>query len=386
MNTLEINSLSEFIQSLEKINSNNFVFRGESDFYPEILASVLRKTGNTYYNFKKLYDDYYREIAFDLTEIERENFLAYSQHHGLPTPLIDISNNPLVALYFACSSSPSQDTGYVYAMNKNKCIPFEIFDTSNFNLSYNLSSLAHPKNQINFILYLDENQSLVKELLLDLVQKILLLNERSNMFTPLFKSINDTAKALCLSEINTFEELERLILKLEEDKDIISIFEKILKFFESIHKKDDLFPCFYCIRSDNGQTFTYQSWWTSLISTYIHEYSMLDVKVRYHKDNNFTLIPKPLLPNILFKTEIIFERIRSQDGIFLYQLNDTFLNSSLREPITQQIIKDKTFIIKNKKNILRQLDSIGINRKNLFLDHDSVAEYLSLKQVDESNL
>ena len=151
MNTLEINSLSEFIQSLEKINSNNFVFRGESDFYPEILASVLRKTGNTYYNFKKLYDDYYREIAFDLTEIERENFLAYSQHHGLPTPLIDISNNPLVALYFACSSSPSQDTGYVYAMNKNKCIPFEIFDTSNFNLSYNLSSLAHPKNQINFI-------------------------------------------------------------------------------------------------------------------------------------------------------------------------------------------------------------------------------------------
>ena len=146
------------------------------------------------------------------------------------------------------------------------------------------------------------------------------------------------------------------------------------------------FTCFYCIRSDNGQTFTYQSWWTSLISTYIHEYSMLDVKVRYHKDNNFTLIPKPLLPNILFKTEIIFERIRSQDGIFLYQLNDTFLNSSLREPITQQIIKDKTFIIKNKKNILRQLDSIGINRKNLFLDHDSVAEYLSLKQVDESNL
>lgn len=386
MNTLEINSLSEFIQSLEKINSNNFVFRGEPDFYPEILASVLRKTNNTYYNFKKLYDDYYREIAFDLSEMERENFLAYSQHHGLPTPLIDISNNPLVALYFACSSSPNQDTGYVYAINKNKCIPFEIFDTSNFNLSRNLSSLVHPKNQINFIMYLNKNQSLVKELLLDLVQKILLLNERSNMFEPLFNSINDTADVLGLSEINTFEELERLILKLEEDRDIISIFEKKLKLLESIHKKDDLFPCFYCIYPDNGQTFTYQSWWTSLISTYIRKYSLLDAKVRYHKDNNFKLIPKPLLPNVIFKTEIIFERIRSQDGIFLYQLNDTFSNSSLREPITQQIKKDKTFIIKNKKNILRQLDSIGINRKNLFLDHDSVAEYLSLKQVAENNL
>lgn len=177
MNTVEINCLSNFIQSLEEIDVSNFIFRGESDYYPEILASVLRKTNDTYYDFKKLYHDYFREVAFDLSDIERNNFLAYSQHHGLPTPLIDITNNPLVALYFACSSTLHKDTGYVYGINRNKCIAFEIIDTDTFDLSHSLLSFTYPKNEINLIYYLDKKQDLTKELLLDVIQKILLLDK-----------------------------------------------------------------------------------------------------------------------------------------------------------------------------------------------------------------
>ncbi|EEB36612.1 hypothetical protein ANHYDRO_00554 [Anaerococcus hydrogenalis DSM 7454] len=34
----------------------------------------------------------------------RESFIAYSQHNGLPTELLDITENPIVSLYFACEN------------------------------------------------------------------------------------------------------------------------------------------------------------------------------------------------------------------------------------------------------------------------------------------
>lgn len=198
----------------------------------------------------------------------------------------------------------------------------------------------------------------------------------------MFDSIIDIANSISLYQIDTFKDLERLILKLEEDEDIVSIFDKRFIYLDSSNNTDSLFPYFHCINSTNGQKFTYQAWWTSLINKYIEKYHFLDAHTRYQKNKDFTSIAEPMLPNVLFKSKIIFERIRSQDGLFLYQINDSFSGMSSREPVIQHIKKDKTFIIKNKKHMLRQLDSIGINRKNLFLDHDSIAKYISTKQIN----
>lgn len=46
--------------------------------------------------------------------------------------------------------------------------------------------------------------------------------------------------------------------------------------------------------------------------------------------------------------------------------------------------------IKNKQNILKELDKVGINRKTLFCDYDSIAGYIKekyseLKEEDKLN-
>lgn len=41
------------------------------------------------------------------------DWFAFAQHQGIPTRLLDVTKNPLVALYFACKSSPDED-GYLF--------------------------------------------------------------------------------------------------------------------------------------------------------------------------------------------------------------------------------------------------------------------------------
>lgn len=120
-NDLKVESFSCFYTKLKQICNNegnelNFFFRGHSDYKYEPIPSIYRNDNFKYEN------RFYREaIRRDPTEFPEEmstfDKLVKMQHYELPTRLLDITTNPLIALFFACQENENVDGAVlVYSM------------------------------------------------------------------------------------------------------------------------------------------------------------------------------------------------------------------------------------------------------------------------------
>jgi len=133
------------------------IFRGESKQYENFLCPSIFREGEPpqeYDAYENFYTEYNsgknRDVMFDKLHSDLHSlsfpFIALAQHYGVKTRLLDVTLNPLVALYFAASSNPEED-GYIFFFIEN------FLDVSPYRGFHNLDALLesgaigdyHPK-------------------------------------------------------------------------------------------------------------------------------------------------------------------------------------------------------------------------------------------------
>lgn len=124
-----VSGVSSFISSLKRRENMQIFYRGHANsnyiLRPSIMrTSILQENESTLYN--ELLINCPEEFEKCRTHLEK---LVKMQHYGLPTRLLDITRNLLVALFFACESQPETYGELVLISAKQQEIKYPQSDT-----------------------------------------------------------------------------------------------------------------------------------------------------------------------------------------------------------------------------------------------------------------
>ena len=381
---IQINSLNDYIRNIELLHLDNFISRGESKQNDRIIASAFRDKNPI--NFQGMIQEYFNTIGNNLTDMQRENFIAFSQHHGIPTNLIDFSHSPLISLFFACHGAHNiNEEGYVYFVDKKRIISINEIMNENIytkNILLDLTNFEQYLLPILIGLYKFEHENIdeIEKLIIfyaEMLRKNETLKSKYQKFFVMINSFKESLEKQTLQyeALDKFSEslLEEIIQANEidagetsdfifykEDKELYWKLISEARFYTQYRYFDDILLLLVILKSVFGE----------LCDFSLHSYIDVDMTFPFY----FTYTP----PNII-------KRIENQSSLFIYQL---YYDSSLRDfyidpiekRIIQNIVPDYKFIINNKKDVLKDLDLLGINLKYIYNDYDSIAKHIRSKK------
>ncbi len=112
----QTNNITRFKEVIERYVTNSDIFyRGQAAKYEEISSSIARDNGylknehKVYEESIKMKENEFQDLIYPIQR------LAKLQHYGVPTRLIDLTTDPLIALFFAVQNTQDEkDDGYIY--------------------------------------------------------------------------------------------------------------------------------------------------------------------------------------------------------------------------------------------------------------------------------
>lgn len=362
-----IEDLASYIKLFSTGKLKNYYFRGEPTNYRETISSALRGKGlhayldmerdfHEEYPFFHMKKEFKREVWYKLSGDERMHFSAFSQHHGIPTNLIDITSSPLVALYFACQKfdCPENDSEN---LEKNRGFVYLIEDS--FVDITNILSKFEDDNILELLAYNKRN----------------IFIDMYNLFLD-FKKMNPQKFNQYLNELT--EEYHAYFRNIASEQDIPK--DTVLKdtFYEIVyhgyvHKiiehNQKLKQIYNQIEDVCEEVFLY----LAILQSFLK--NVLDGTEHVYWFNK-------IMPMFKYAPILSFDRGRNQQGLFIYQTYLNYIAGIIKTPMLprQRIWSDKIIVINNKEKILEELDFMGINEKFIYSDYDHIASYIRNKR------
>lgn len=418
--TMVEGTLEELVKDLNKFLCNGSCneTNDESGILYEIARSIrLYLQGNCFCYYRGVSKPYYKEIpgifrGNKLMEEDRwyrqmkVNFqdqldqkhyldrLAMLQHYELPTRLLDVTTNPLVALYMV--------TNTIYTNDKKMLGYGEVIvyfdDYSQVNDNGNVPADNRYGNEATYVYDGKAYDSSVVLLIAALVK--LKYENKHRMFRV----------------ISTFRELIALIYAHKQDEDEYQRLAECINFcihccaehfeqkyvfttVESAHFKvqygiDISTPFDICkyiwSEAQNVEGFSYASRlytddeiFTDDFLKFISSYRYLLTTVRRENSAFIDHVNVfDLLKSYHVKVGMTNERIQAQAGSFIIcGLDEDYVNSKMNCSRRSECMR---LIIKNKKKIAKQLNAIGINDTSIIPDMAHHAGYMK-RQLDKGN-
>ena len=137
--------ISLLVNGSDKNNKDEEVFyRGHSSNKYQMEPSLFRRSADGSYPYRDIEDLIYRELlSHNYLEFLNDHLtfdkLVRMQHFSLPTRLLDITSNPLIALYFACKNNNNEDGDFISISVPSNSIKY--FDSDTVMCIANLTKL-----------------------------------------------------------------------------------------------------------------------------------------------------------------------------------------------------------------------------------------------------